>query len=126
MLDPPQPIKQDWSDTAFEKMNRLRILIVRNKTFSSEPKHLPNQLRLLEWDEYPSKSFPDIPSATNGRSTLKTLHFENSGLSDQVLTLVVIPPILELFSIFSSHCCFFRHFTVIAKNMNQKLHKILS
>jgi len=58
MLDPPQPIKQDWSDTAFVKMNRLRILIVRNTTFSSEPKHLPNQLRLLDWEEYPSKSFP--------------------------------------------------------------------
>nr|WIL60005.1 nodulation protein [Melilotus officinalis] len=59
MLDPPQPIKQeDWSDTVFEKMNRLRILIVRNTTFSSEPKHLPNQLRLLDWEVYPSKSFP--------------------------------------------------------------------
>jgi hypothetical protein len=59
MLDPPQHIEQeDWSDTAFEKMNRLRILIVRNTTFSSEPKHLPNHLRLLDWVGYPSKSFP--------------------------------------------------------------------
>ena len=60
MLDPPHPIRQeDWSDTAFKNMNCLRILIVRNTTFSSEPKHLPNrQLRLLDWEGYPSKSFP--------------------------------------------------------------------
>ncbi|XP_045787090.1 disease resistance protein RUN1-like isoform X2 [Trifolium pratense] len=46
------------NDSAFEKMNRLRILIVRNTTFSSEPKHLPNHLRVLDWKEYPSKTFP--------------------------------------------------------------------
>ncbi|WJX64588.1 hypothetical protein P8452_49348 [Trifolium repens] len=59
MLDPPQRITDvDWNDTTFEKMNRLRILIVRHTTFSSETKHLPNYLRLLDWDVYPSKTFP--------------------------------------------------------------------
>ncbi|WVY89336.1 hypothetical protein V8G54_034850 [Vigna mungo] len=58
MLDPPQQEKVKWSGTEFEKMKCLRILIVRNTSFSSEPQHLPNNLRLLDWDNYPSKSFP--------------------------------------------------------------------
>ena len=45
-------------DTAFEKIKKLRILIVRNTSFSSKPIYLPNQLRLLDWEGYPSKSFP--------------------------------------------------------------------
>ncbi|GAU12364.1 hypothetical protein TSUD_253150 [Trifolium subterraneum] len=47
--------KVDWN---FEKMNRLRILIVRDGSFSSGPKHLPNHLRLLDWRTYYSKTFP--------------------------------------------------------------------
>ncbi|BAT80799.1 hypothetical protein VIGAN_03040900, partial [Vigna angularis var. angularis] len=58
MLDPPQQEMVKWSGTEFEKMKCLRILIVRNTSFSSEPEHLPNHLRLLDWDNYPSKSFP--------------------------------------------------------------------
>ncbi|XP_058743017.1 TMV resistance protein N-like isoform X2 [Vicia villosa] len=59
MLDPPYHVKKlEWRSTAFAKMNRLRILIIQNTTFSSEPKHLPNHLRLLDWENYPSKSFP--------------------------------------------------------------------
>jgi hypothetical protein len=59
MLDPLEDtIEVNWDGSAFEKMNRLRILIVRNTTFSSAPKHLPNHLRLLDWKEYPSKTFP--------------------------------------------------------------------
>ncbi|PNY05099.1 TMV resistance protein N [Trifolium pratense] len=59
MLDPSQPIKVvDWNGAGFEKMNCLRILIVRKTKFSSEPKHLSNHLRLLDWELYPSKSFP--------------------------------------------------------------------
>ncbi|XP_045787086.1 TMV resistance protein N-like isoform X2 [Trifolium pratense] len=47
-----------WNDCAFEKMNCLRILIVRNITFSLKPKYLPNHLRLLHWEAYPSKTLP--------------------------------------------------------------------
>ncbi|RDX77350.1 TMV resistance protein N, partial [Mucuna pruriens] len=39
-------------------MKELRILIVRSTSFSSEPEHLPNHLRVLDWEEYPSRSFP--------------------------------------------------------------------
>ncbi|KAL2318724.1 hypothetical protein Fmac_032600 [Flemingia macrophylla] len=58
MLDPPEQVKVTWDGTAFEKMKWLRILIIRNTLFSCEPKHLPNHLRVLEWEEYPSKSLP--------------------------------------------------------------------
>ncbi|RDY07575.1 TMV resistance protein N, partial [Mucuna pruriens] len=59
MLDPPCHEKvHDWIDAAFEKMENLRILIIRNTTFSTAPSYLPNTLRLLEWKGYPSKSFP--------------------------------------------------------------------
>ncbi|KAL2318715.1 hypothetical protein Fmac_032591 [Flemingia macrophylla] len=58
MLDPPQREKVQWSGTAFKKMVWLRILIVRNTIFPLEPKHLPDHLRVLDWEEYPSKSFP--------------------------------------------------------------------
>lgn len=58
MLDPPQREEINWVDTALEKMKKLRILVVRNTRFSSPPSYPPNQLRLLDWKEYPSQSFP--------------------------------------------------------------------
>nr|KYP38162.1 TMV resistance protein N [Cajanus cajan] len=58
MLDPPQQEVVNWTGIAFEEMKWLRILIIRNTLFSCEPKHLPNHLRVLEWEEYPSESFP--------------------------------------------------------------------
>ncbi|KAK7258834.1 hypothetical protein RIF29_24422 [Crotalaria pallida] len=58
MLDPPQIEEIEWIDSAFQKMKRLRLLIVRNTSFSSAPSYLPNQLRLLDWKDYPSQSFP--------------------------------------------------------------------
>ncbi|CAJ1971313.1 unnamed protein product [Sphenostylis stenocarpa] len=57
MFDPPQREDVNWSGNAFEKMKWLRILIIRNTTFSPKPEHLPNHLRVLDWEEYPSKSF---------------------------------------------------------------------
>ena len=58
MLDPPQREEVEWSGTALVKMECLRILIVQNTSFSSELEHLPNYLRLLDWEECPSKCFP--------------------------------------------------------------------
>ncbi|CAJ1971315.1 unnamed protein product [Sphenostylis stenocarpa] len=58
MLNPPQQEEVDWSGDEFEKMKWLRILIVRNTSFLVAPKHLPNHLRVLDWEEYPSKCFP--------------------------------------------------------------------
>ncbi|KAK7300192.1 hypothetical protein RJT34_11029 [Clitoria ternatea] len=59
MLDPPpEETPVNWNDRAFEKMKWLRILIVRNASFSTKPQHLPNHLRLLDWEEYQSNCFP--------------------------------------------------------------------
>lgn len=58
LLDPPKREKVDLIGATFEKMRRLRILIVRNASFKTEPKYLPNHLSVLDWEEYPSKSFP--------------------------------------------------------------------
>ncbi|XP_028769750.1 TMV resistance protein N-like [Neltuma alba] len=57
-LDPPQQEKVKWSGMAFEKMNNLRILVVRNIQFSTGPTYLPNNLRWLEWKGYPFAALP--------------------------------------------------------------------
>jgi hypothetical protein len=60
ILEPPAHEEVNWKDdNAFKKMENLRILIIRNTTFSAAPSYLPNSLRLLDWKGYPSKSFPD-------------------------------------------------------------------
>ncbi|KAG4385092.1 hypothetical protein AAZX31_12G025800 [Glycine max] len=58
MLDPPLREEIECTDIVFKKMKNLRILIVRQTIFSCEPCYLPNNLRVLEWTEYPSQSFP--------------------------------------------------------------------
>ncbi|KAI4345096.1 hypothetical protein L6164_012259 [Bauhinia variegata] len=58
LLDLPKPQVVHWSGTAFEQMKSLRVLVIRNAKFSIGPKYLPNNLRLFEWMEYPSKALP--------------------------------------------------------------------
>ncbi|PNY04128.1 disease resistance protein (TIR-NBS-LRR class), partial [Trifolium pratense] len=59
MFHPPtHEVVDQWTNTSFEKMKNLKILIVRNATFSTGPSSLPNSLRLLDWMGFPSKSFP--------------------------------------------------------------------
>ncbi|XP_054777790.1 TMV resistance protein N-like [Prosopis cineraria] len=58
ILNPPQQEKVEWDGLAFEKMNNLKILIVRNAQFSTSPKCFPNSLRLLDWKGYPSATLP--------------------------------------------------------------------
>ncbi|XP_042963020.1 disease resistance protein RPV1-like isoform X2 [Carya illinoinensis] len=43
---------------AFVQMKRLRVLINRNASFSSGPNYLSNELRVLDWFEYPLQSLP--------------------------------------------------------------------
>ncbi|MED6120216.1 hypothetical protein PIB30_019009 [Stylosanthes scabra] len=47
-----------WDGEAFKKMRNLRTLFIRHTYFSQGPKYLPNCLRVLIWDEYPSPSLP--------------------------------------------------------------------
>ncbi|XP_028793756.1 disease resistance-like protein DSC1 [Neltuma alba] len=58
ILDPPKQEEVMWNGLAFEKMNNLRILIVRNTQLLTSPKYLPNSLRLLDWRGYPSMTLP--------------------------------------------------------------------
>ncbi|XP_028793760.1 TMV resistance protein N-like [Neltuma alba] len=58
ILDPPEQEEVKWNGLAFEKMDNLRILIVRNTQFLTSPKYLPNSLILLDWEGYPSMTLP--------------------------------------------------------------------
>ena len=48
----------DWNCESFSKMNRLKLLIIKNSYLVYDPKILPNGLRFLNWCGYPSKSLP--------------------------------------------------------------------
>ena len=57
MLHSPYPTTVQLHAEAFEMMDNLKFLIVRNVQISEELKYLPNGLRFLEWPEY-HFSFP--------------------------------------------------------------------
>jgi hypothetical protein len=58
LIDFPVPDLIHLSPKAFKKMKRLRMFINRNAHFSEEPNFLSNELRLLDWPEYPGESLP--------------------------------------------------------------------
>ena len=47
-----------WNLEAFSKMPNLQLLMIHDVKLQHGPKHLPNNLRLLDWSGYPSKSLP--------------------------------------------------------------------
>ncbi|MED6124984.1 hypothetical protein PIB30_064064 [Stylosanthes scabra] len=58
MLDLPEKQEVQLSDQDFRKMKNLRMLIIRNAEISGGHVHLPRNLRLLDWEDYPSPSLP--------------------------------------------------------------------
>ncbi|CAL9020721.1 unnamed protein product [Prunus brigantina] len=48
----------DWNCEAFSKMINLKFLEVDNVIISSIPRILPNSLRIMKWNWYPSKYLP--------------------------------------------------------------------
>ncbi|CAN1175387.1 TMV resistance protein N [Linum perenne] len=60
VLDMPSKESSCCNVRAFEKMYRLRLLIVRNVGFDQGPEVLPNGLRFLDWDGFPSDSLPGL------------------------------------------------------------------
>ena len=62
MFHSPYPTTVQLHAEAFERMDNLKFLIVRNVQISEELKYLPNGLKLFEWPEYhfsfPSKYSP--------------------------------------------------------------------
>lgn len=52
-------IDVNWNGEAFRKMTCLRQLTITSiNKFSRGPQYLPNSLRVLEWDGYPSWTLP--------------------------------------------------------------------
>jgi hypothetical protein len=58
LIDFPAPDLIHLSPKAFKKMKRLRMFINHNACFYGVPNFLPNELRLLDWPEYPGESLP--------------------------------------------------------------------
>ena len=58
MLNAPRDSEVQWDGNALKKMKNLSILVVKSACFSCGPKHLPNGLRVLDWEQYPSSSLP--------------------------------------------------------------------
>ena len=52
MWHSPNPIRVQLHPEAFEGMDNLKFLIVRNVQISEKVKSLPSGLRLFEWPEY--------------------------------------------------------------------------
>ncbi|KAL4338418.1 hypothetical protein AHAS_Ahas12G0208200 [Arachis hypogaea] len=58
IIDLPEDEEVYWTGEEFKKMKNLKILKVTNAKFSTGPKHLPNTLRVLDWEGYPSPCLP--------------------------------------------------------------------
>ena len=58
MLCSPEPAKLQLEAKCFEKMTNLKFLIVGNVDICGSIEYLPNELRLLDWPEFPLSSLP--------------------------------------------------------------------
>ncbi|KAJ6855335.1 hypothetical protein NC651_040103 [Populus alba x Populus x berolinensis] len=57
-LDWANPEEVEGTMQKTKRMSRLRLLRIRNACFDSGPEYLSNELRFLEWRNYPSKYLP--------------------------------------------------------------------
>ncbi|KAI9105116.1 hypothetical protein K1719_022832 [Acacia pycnantha] len=69
-------IKVNWDGEAFKSMKELKILILVNVKFSKDPKYLPESLKVLKWEDYPSCLPPNFSP-----KELVVLEIENACLS---------------------------------------------
>ncbi|KAF5476747.1 hypothetical protein F2P56_003452 [Juglans regia] len=58
LIDLPERDMIHLNPKAFMEMKRLRLFINRNADFTGGPNYLSNELRLLEWPDYPLQSLP--------------------------------------------------------------------
>ncbi|KAL5563738.1 hypothetical protein UlMin_033485 [Ulmus minor] len=81
----------ELNDDPFQRMKKLKLLKIHNADFSKNPGYLCNELRLLEWDGYPSTSLPTSFQPKN----LVELNMPNSRIeqlweeSDMVLQMLL-------------------------------------
>lgn len=47
-----------WDGNALKKMENLKVLVIEKAHFSRGPNHLPKNLRVLKWCDYPESSLP--------------------------------------------------------------------
>ena len=91
-----------WNPDAFLKMPNLKFLRIHNIFPRHVPKHLPNNLRFIEWSDYPSKSLPcfqldEIVQLRLQRSKIELLW---EGVKVRVLISVLIQILLFKFFFF--------------------------
>ena len=58
MICAPEPSKIELEARCFEKMENLKFLMVSNVDICRDLKYLPNELRVLDWQGFPSSSLP--------------------------------------------------------------------
>lgn len=58
MLSLPEKQEVHLKAQDLKKLRNLRMLIIRNAEFSGGNVNLPNSLRMLDWEEYPSSFIP--------------------------------------------------------------------
>lgn len=74
LIDLPERDTIHLNPEAFMKMKSLRLFINRNADLTGGPNYLSNELRLLEWPDYPLQS---LPSNFHGKK-LSVLKMRNS------------------------------------------------
>ena len=47
-----------WFGNALKNMENLKMLVIEKARFSSAPNHLPKNLIVLKWRDYPESSLP--------------------------------------------------------------------
>ncbi|KAM7469669.1 hypothetical protein LguiA_007852 [Lonicera macranthoides] len=52
--------KIEMGTKAFRKMTKLRLLEIHNTCIPKGPEYLPDELRWIDWDKYPSNSLPTM------------------------------------------------------------------
>ncbi|KAK7291282.1 hypothetical protein RIF29_06295 [Crotalaria pallida] len=78
-LDLPESDQVEINGKAFSNMKMLRLLMISNAHVSDDIKYLSNELRLIDWPEYPSSTLPPnfhpkrLVSLNMSRSRIKHL-----------------------------------------------------
>ncbi|KAL2322424.1 hypothetical protein Fmac_026803 [Flemingia macrophylla] len=86
-----------WSGKALWQMKHLKILIIRNAHFTRGPKNLPNSLRALQWNGYPSPSLPSNFKPKNlVFESLSLLDFEGCKFLAELPSLSGVPNLIAL------------------------------
>ncbi|KAL2334348.1 hypothetical protein Fmac_015561 [Flemingia macrophylla] len=81
----------EWNGKGFKKMEKLKTLIIKNANFSKAPKCLPNSLRVLEWEAYPSGYLPsDFLPKKLGVCNLPYSHIKSFQLDNKLMHLTVL------------------------------------